>query len=431
MTSFLISDSTKPYPWRLKVLYQDAQKALSQQEWAKASSLLFYIHEHAPDFHHALFQLAVAQMSLENWKGAEEHFEKLRQYAPWDADIICNLGITYWKQKKLKKALSYFRFNLKHHPHHLDTPINLASLYVEYHHLPQAIQQYTQILYRQPKRHDIRFNLAACLQKQGWLEDAIFHYRMILQDYPAHFDCLYNLACLYWQQQKTDAARFYLKAAQKIKNPPHLQFMMDTMIDKKADFSHHHDYVKNLFEHYALDYEKHLSRILKYRLPDFLNTYLKEKNFQHVVEIGCGTGLCGVAIKKASKHLIGIDISPQMLIKAELKNAYDSLLCQDALAFLKQYTRPIDCLLALDVSPYMPNFLEILQFENIKDMIFTIEISSTYPQSLETSGRIAFHPQIIEEKAQRHQYQIIHQEKLEARLQHQLFCDLMFFHLKR
>lgn len=431
MTLLVINDFLQPTAWRLKRLYEDAQSAFSEKNWNKAASLLYYIHQQTPHFHHALFQLGVAQMSIHHWQGAEESFEKLRKNIPWDADIICNLAIVYWKQKKLKKALSYFRFNLKHHPHHLETPNNLASLYVEYHHLHKAIQQYTQILYRQPNRYDIRFNLAACLQKKGWLDDAIFHYRQILQEHPTHFDSLYNLACIYWQQQDIDAARFYLQSALKIKNEPHLQFMLNTLFNQQADLSHHRDYVQHLFDNYADHYDEHLSKILEYQLPDYLSLYLSDKKFNHVVELGCGTGLCGQVIKKVSVHLKGIDISQEMLKKAKLKNTYDALDCQDAIEFLKQHRPPIDCLMAFDVSPYMPDFLKIFEFENILEMILTIEISEIYPKNLEASGRISYHPRAIEEAAQKSRYQILHQEKLGARLQHQQFIDLMFYHLKR
>ncbi len=431
MTLLVLNDSIQPRAWRLKKIYEDARHAFREKNWYKAASLLYYIHQQTPDFHYALFQLGIAQMSMHHWQGAEESFEKLRQDIPWDADIICNLAIVYWKQKKLKKSLSFFRFNLKHHPHHLETPNNLANLYVEYHHLAKAIQQYAQILYRQPKRYDIRFNLAACLQKKGWLDDAIFHYRQILQEHPTHYDSLYNLACLYWQKKDLTAALFYLKTAQKIKNEPHLQFMLDTLFNQKMNLSHHRDYVQNLFENYAHDYDKHLSQVLEYQLPYYLSRYLSDKNFKHVVEMGCGTGLCGQIIKKVSVHLRGVDFSKEMLKKAEQKNIYDELDCQDAIEFLNQHLQPIACLMAFDVSPYMPDFLKIFEFENIGEILLTIEISEIYPQNLEASGRISYHPKTIEEEAKKHHYQIVHKEKIGARLQHQQFLDLMFYHLKR
>lgn len=427
----VINNSTQTTAWRLKKLYEDAKEAFDKKNWHKAASLLFYIHQQMPHFHRALFQLGVAQMSMHHWQGAEESFEKLRQDIPWDADIICNLAIIYWKQKKLKKALSYFRFNLKHYPHHLETANNLASLYIEYHHLHKAIQLYTQILYRKPKRFDIRFNLAACLQKKGWLDDAQSHYRHILQEHPTHFDSLYNLACVFWQQQNIDAARFYLKSALKIKNEPHLQFMLDTLVNQEANFSHHRDYVQHLFDNYADHYDEHLSKILGYQIPDYLSQYLSDKKFNHVVEVGCGTGLCGQVIRKVSRHLRGVDLSQEMLKKAKLKNTYDALDYQEAIDFLKRHPHSIDCLMVFDVSPYMSDFLKVFEFENIFEMMFTIEISEIYPKYLESSGRISYHPKAIEEASQKNQYQIFHQEKLGARIQHQQFVNLMFYHLKR
>jgi len=423
---------SSPHPWELEALYQQAQIFYKKQNWSSSSVFLYYIHQHAPNFTKALFQLGVTQMSLSYWAGAQYCFEKLREVYPWDPDIICNLGIIYWKQKKLKKALIFFKFNRKNHSHHSETAINLASLYVEYNHHAKAIHQYNDILYHHPKRTEIRFNLAACLQKLGFHDNAIFHYRVILQDHASHYDSLYNLACVYWKQKDINASKFYLEQAQKIHYSEHIEFMLKTMLDKQDNFENHQAYVKNLFQLYAVDYDKHLIQNLDYQIPAYLKNYLQGKIFnQNVVEIGCGTGLCGEAIKSVSHHVIGIDLSAKMLVNARKKACYDELHEKDFFQFLKDYEHPIGCVFALDVSPYVLNFVDLLMHDHIQEIIFTIELSEEYPTVFQPTGRLSFHPNYIEENLQKNHYKLIHKKKLSARLQHQLLCDLMFYHIKK
>lgn len=420
-----------PYQWQLKQLYLEARKLCKEQSWSRAATLLYYVNQHTKNFDQALFELGVAQLSLAYWPGAQECFEHLRERHAWDPDVICNLAITYWQQRKLKPALIFFRFNLKHHPHHTDSALNLASLYVEHNRLSKAILQYNRLVYQHPERIEIRFNLAACLQKQGLLDNAKFHYLTILQQNSAHFDSLYNLSCLFWQQKNIAATKFYLERAQSIQYSAHIEFMLNTMLSKQENFEHHQDYVKNLFKNYAQNYDKHLSADLKYQLPAYLRSYLRDKNYSFGLEIGCGTGLCGAAIKQSCRYLTGVDISTEMLAKAKEKHCYDSLYSTDCLHFLATNELDISCVFALDVSPYVLDFPKIFSFKQINEIIFTIELTDTYPKFFQASGRLSFNADFIEELCQDNNFQILHTKKLLARLQHQQFCELMIYHIKR
>lgn len=424
-------ESFSPPAWELQRLYQEALFHFKKNDWSLSSIILYYIHQHAPQFHQALFPLGVAQMSLGFWTGAEESFEKLQDLRPWDADVICNLAVIYWKQKKLKHALSYFKFNIKNHPQHLPTKINLASLYVEYQHVSQAIHIYNELVYLHPEHIEFRFNLAACLQKNHHLDAALFHYQILLQKNTQHFDAIYNLACIYWQQQNLKAARFYWEAAQKIKNSPHIQFILESLIHHQDNFLHHQAYVTELFEQYAGHYDHDLKHHLKYQIPNFLSHYLKNKHFHRVLEIGCGTGLTGRVIKNACTYLIGVDLSPKMLEKAQQKNCYDELHHGDAIEFLEKYAQEFDSLFALDVSPYIRHFEKIFSFPTLQELIFSIEISATAPYEFQANGRISYHPAFIQTQAFAQGYQIIHEKKLAARMQGQLFKEVLIYHLKK
>ena len=57
---------------------------------------------------------------------------------------------------------------------------------------------------------------------------------------------------------------------------------------------------------------------LDYRLPQIIADKLGPLE-GHIIDLGCGTGLTGVALKNPRNSLTGIDISPAMLEKAREK----------------------------------------------------------------------------------------------------------------
>jgi predicted TPR repeat methyltransferase len=116
-------------------------------------------------------------------------------------------------------------------------------------------------------------------------------------------------------------------------------------------------YVQSLFDQYAVHFEEHLVGVLAYRAPALLLeavSAMRTKPFGSVLDLGCGTGLCGAAFKPLAQHLCGVDLSPGMIEEARAKAVYDRLEVSNIEAFLK--TEPdasADLLLAADVFVYI------------------------------------------------------------------------------
>ena len=63
-------------------------------------------------------------------------------------------------------------------------------------------------------------------------------------------------------------------------------------------------YVEELFDNYAENFENHLVKKLKYstkRVKDIILKYTNKKSFKSVLDLGCGTGLVGLEMKKFQK----------------------------------------------------------------------------------------------------------------------------------
>ncbi|WP_019906078.1 methyltransferase domain-containing protein [Methylobacterium sp. 77] len=89
-------------------------------------------------------------------------------------------------------------------------------------------------------------------------------------------------------------------------------------------------YIRALFDGYAARFERHLVDDLHYRGPKLLVEALgavagAPASFGDVIDLGCGTGLMGEALAGRTRSLMGIDLSPGMLVEAARRKRYDRL----------------------------------------------------------------------------------------------------------
>lgn len=121
-------------------------------------------------------------------------------------------------------------------------------------------------------------------------------------------------------------------------------------------------YVRALFDDYAIRFDRHLVRSLKYRGPDLLHAAARRAcslrmrpfRFDVALDLGCGTGLAGEVFRPACGRLQGVDLSPAMVERARRKAIYDRLDTGDLAAWLD--ARPpatADLVLAADVLVYL------------------------------------------------------------------------------
>lgn len=114
-------------------------------------------------------------------------------------------------------------------------------------------------------------------------------------------------------------------------------------------------FVEALFDQYADTFDTALVDRLGYRVPQLLDEALLRvgrESFAHAVDLGCGTGLMGERLRARVSFLEGIDISAEMLRRAEGKQIYDRLARAD-LSTLSDLPRVADLVTAADVFMYL------------------------------------------------------------------------------
>jgi predicted TPR repeat methyltransferase len=118
-------------------------------------------------------------------------------------------------------------------------------------------------------------------------------------------------------------------------------------------------YVRALFDQYAPRFDEALKGLAyggPARLREAVEKTRPSVTFDHMLDLGCGTGLAGAAFRPLVRRLTGIDLSPAMVAQARAKQIYDRLESGDLLQFLaaeKRRGAVYDLVIAADVFVYL------------------------------------------------------------------------------
>ncbi|NWG71206.1 MAG: methyltransferase domain-containing protein [Parvularculaceae bacterium] len=153
-------------------------------------------------------------------------------------------------------------------------------------------------------------------------------------------------------------------------------------------------YVAALFDAYADDFDDALAGRLGYRAPQLVAAALADRRFARVLDLGCGTGLSGAALRPLSDYLEGVDLSDAMLARARSKEVYDALLRASFEERLDRDDGPFDLIAAVDVFAYLGDLGSTVQAAARRLapgglLAFTVEKSESEDWTLRPSRRFA------------------------------------------
>ena len=248
-------------------------------------------------------------------------------------------------------------------------------------------------------------NLAISLKDAGRIAEAVISYEQAIKIKPDFFSAYVNLTYALKDIGEIDRAKENIKKALLLKpNDERAAFLQATLtgdtLPKSPD-----KYVETLFDNFATTFDHKLTEILAYNTPKTLKEEIykniKQKDFDKVLDLGCGTGLFGDEIRDSCKHLTGIDISKNMLSKAEEKYIYDELYHFEIEKYLATSALDFDLVCAADVFVYMGDLhktMHILKSRNNVDfsIAFTTEHSDIGEYVLQSSGRYTHSRNYIE-----------------------------------
>ncbi|MBW8729377.1 MAG: methyltransferase domain-containing protein [Inquilinus limosus] len=121
-------------------------------------------------------------------------------------------------------------------------------------------------------------------------------------------------------------------------------------------------HVRTLFDQYAPRFDTALVEALRYRGPELLRQAVDRAAPEgplDILDLGCGTGLAGIAFADRRRRLDGIDLSPGMILQAMARNLYDRLEPGEIVAALADWPERYDLALAADVAVYIGDLVPL------------------------------------------------------------------------
>lgn len=374
----------------------------------------------------ALGQLAQVYMMEQNFVKAIENFEKRLALEPNNLDAMFGLGLAALQAKQYDKAVQALETTLILDPHHPEVQHHLATAYLQSGDTNKAMSYYFRQIEIAPLPESY-YNIGVILMLQNRHKEAITYLQQAALRDPNYLPVYLNLGAIYLKlNRQAEAIHAYQKALELKPDDPEISHILSAISQQGTPEKAPSQYLQSLFDQYATYYDKHLTEHLQYQVPQKLfQVIFEETGFNKpewlILDLGCGTGLCGPLLRKVAKQLIGVDISPEMVNLAKEKQVYDELFVEDVEAALKRY-KDVDLIIAADVFTYIGNLDNI--FKLAKEALassgifaFSVEKTHVEPYELQKTVRYAHSKNYLESLIQDNGFTTLRFENLVLRKQ--------------
>jgi predicted TPR repeat methyltransferase len=389
-----------------------------------------------PDAVPVLTNLAYLLARTNDIDGAREHLERASALDPEHANTAFAFAELLAKQKRRDEAFQHFRraarlFLKKVGPRpgiqHCDDLVKLATAQLWTGDLGPGIRSLDLAVELRPDHALAHARRGMALAKLRRTPEAIVSLKRAADLEPNFSEVRRVLGDVLLTSGDTEKAQEYFVEAVRINPQDELSKYFLSAARHEAPDAPPPSYVVNLFDSYAQTFEQHLVDVLQYRAPEQVCSALLELAGASavdwsVVDLGCGTGLCGPLIRHAAKRLIGVDLSVGMLDKAREKAVYDELKLGDVAAVLNEYADAFDLALCTDVMIYLGNLTPIFTAaaRALKPgalFAFTVEVHSGEGFTLDVSGRYLHSRGYVESLANTHGFAVVQFDSIVARYQ--------------
>jgi predicted TPR repeat methyltransferase len=250
----------------------------------------------------------------------------------------------------------------------------------------EAMASYDRALRLDPAQARAMKGRGLILWERGRCEEALACYEALLQREPDYVDgWIMKGSVLRKLGRNDEATSSYTKALEfdHVDHPDRLRYVLAAFGAGVVPAASPLEYVRDLFDTYARDFDRHLVERLGYRGPELLvnefRTWLAARTVD-AVDLGCGTGLCGPLLRPWARTLTGVDVSPNMLEEARRKGGYDSLVEDDIVRYLAARPASADLIVAADVLIYIGDLAPVFAgaFEAVRPgglFAFSTEVS--------------------------------------------------------
>lgn len=355
-----------------------------------------------PDHIEALYQLGQTSKVLNQQDQAAEYFNRSFQ-AAWRAaqadsagngGVMLKLGRSLMELDRTKDALMCFLRAAEITPDEIMTHYLAGVAHSKLDDLTKAVPCFRRAIELDSDNIRLHKRLGFALMELGEIDDAAVSLQKVLDQHP-----------------DDHTVRHFLSAATPA-----------VAVDESRN-----KYVESLFDDYAEEFDDHLVNVLHYQAPELLRLAIgremeADDAAWDVIDLGCGTGLCGHLFRDLAAHLIGVDLSDGMLEQARKRNIYDDLRQGDMKQALADKDNAYDLIIAADVFIYIDDLSDIFgacarALRPGGWFAFTTETTDKEPFYLDITGRYRHNTEYVRNLASTHRFQINQCHEISTRQQ--------------
>jgi len=334
-----------------------------------------------PDLVEAYNNLGITLKKLGRLEEAEASYRQTILLKPDFAEAHYNLGITLQELERLKEAEASYKKAITLKPDFTEAHYNLSNTLKELDKLEEAEGSYRQTILLKPDYAEAHNNLGMTLKELNRLEEAEASYKKAITLKPDLVEAHYNLGKVYKTIAKHSKAvecfekTLELNSEDLLGATLQLAILGKIKIPDKTPEKYMQEFYRKKYKNWG-NFEKKKDNYRGHLLIEnaFKKTHNTTKKID-ILDIGCGTGSLARILRPYARTLVGIDLSPDMLFKAEEICLYDSLYKKDLSQYLGEVLNHYDMVVAAAV---------LIHFYDLENIFFLVR------DSLRINGRFIF-----------------------------------------
>lgn len=322
---------------QLSDVLRAAKKSLDQGRAQEAQQLFEQALKIAPASFEANFYLGLLHFDEGRRRDAIRCLQKVTEVRPASVEGWFNLGSMLREEQRYAEAESAFQEVLKLKPELAEGHNNLGIVYKETGRLDEAISRFEEATQLQPDLLAGWLNLGMVLIKLRAAEAAVTACEKAISLAPESAEVRFAAGLAYeLAGQKDQAAAEWDRAIASRPEMEEWQFHRAAAEGNSTPSTAPREYIRSLFDAYAARFDSHLKGRLEYRAPDVLFEAVSPEPGMglHILDLGCGTGLCGRLFRPSAARLVGVDLSSAMISEARTAAVYDALHVGDLVEYM-------------------------------------------------------------------------------------------------
>lgn len=347
---------------------------------------------------------------------AVNRYQSALVLVPGRPSILANLGVTQCRLGQWADAVATLTQATQADPAHRDAWIALGLSHEAMSNWASAVHALQKGVALGASTAQLHLSLALCLLRVERPDDALTALDKALALDPSLAEAWSQRGSLLRDAgQNEEAARCFEQAlAHGGDESLHRFYLASVRAGAAVPPQPPRAYVEALFDEYAGDFQAHLIQHLKYQAHETLLAPLRmgDQRFSLVLDLGCGTGLCGQLIRPQADAVDGVDLANAMVEQARASGAYRRVVQGDLLGFLASSAEPADLVIAADVFIYVGALDDV--FAAVRQRLraggcfaFSVELASgTEELQLRTSLRYAHSSAYVERLAKAHGFRV-------------------------